>query len=183
MILSLSLSLLLFSSLSLYLSLFLLLSLPNRPSPLPSCPPASRWPWDRPGTENSRGVSCRCCLSLVDVFCLFFLLLLFLLLFFLTRLFFLMVFFRSPLVAGSLPLVWSWTCQPEEDCLFGNRDKKEQDKVNYAVFEKEGGATGVTTLTRMRGCTGLYWTALAYTGLHWTLLDCTGLYWAVLGSN
>ena len=52
LILSLSLFLLMFSSLSLSLSLFLLLSLPNRPSPLPSCPPASRWPWGRPGKQG-----------------------------------------------------------------------------------------------------------------------------------
>ena len=36
---------------------------------------------------------------------------------------------------------------------------KEQDKVNYAVSEREGRVTDVTMLTRMTGCTGIYWTA------------------------
>ena len=35
----------------------------------------------------------------------------------------------------------------------------KQDKVNYAVSEREGRVTDVTMLTRMTGCTGIYWTA------------------------
>ena len=35
----------------------------------------------------------------------------------------------------------------------------QQDKVNYAVSEREGRVTDVTMLTRMTGCTGIYWTA------------------------
>ena len=37
----------------------------------------------------------------------------------------------------------------------------KQDKVNYAVSEREGRVTDVTMLTRMMGCkcTGIYWTA------------------------
>ena len=34
-----------------------------------------------------------------------------------------------------------------------------QDKVNYAVSEKEDRVTGATTLTRMEGCNGMYWDA------------------------
>ena len=49
----------------------------------------------------------------------------------------------------------------------------EQDKVNYAVSQRE--VTDLTTLTRMTGSTGMFWAA---TGLQ---LGCTGLYWAVLG--
>ena len=32
-------------------------------------------------------------------------------------------------------------------------------KVNYAVSEKEDRVTDLTTLTRMTGCTGMYWAA------------------------
>ena len=35
----------------------------------------------------------------------------------------------------------------------------EQDKVNYAVSEREDRVTDLTTLTRMTGCTGMYWAA------------------------
>ena len=35
----------------------------------------------------------------------------------------------------------------------------KQDKVNYAVSEKEERVTDLTTLTRMTGCTGMYWAA------------------------
>ena len=38
-----------------------------------------------------------------------------------------------------------------------------QDKVNYAVSEREERVTDVTTLTRMTGCSGMYW---AGTGLY-----------------
>ena len=34
-------------------------------------------------------------------------------------------------------------------------------------------------LTRMMGCTGMYWAAI---WLYWAVLDCTELYCAVLGS-
>ena len=44
---------------------------------------------------------------------------------------------------------------------------KKQDKVNYAVGEREDGVTGITKFTRMAGCTGLYSTVL---------LSCTGHY-------
>ena len=35
----------------------------------------------------------------------------------------------------------------------------QQDKVNYAVSEREDRVTGATTLTRMAGCNGMYWAA------------------------
>ena len=45
----------------------------------------------------------------------------------------------------------------------------KQDNVNYAVSEREDRETDVTTLTRMTGCTGMYWAA---TGLQ---MGCTEL--------
>ena len=36
---------------------------------------------------------------------------------------------------------------------------QKQDKVNYAVSEREDRVTDLTTLTRMTGCTGMYWAA------------------------
>ena len=39
----------------------------------------------------------------------------------------------------------------------------QQDKVNYAVSEREDRLTDLTTLTRMTGCTGMFWAA---TGLY-----------------
>ena len=39
----------------------------------------------------------------------------------------------------------------------------EQDKVNYAVSEREDRVTDATTLTRMMGCTEMYQAA---TGLY-----------------
>ena len=33
---------------------------------------------------------------------------------------------------------------------------KKQDKVNYAVSERDDRVTGATTLTRMAGCNGMY---------------------------
>ena len=38
-----------------------------------------------------------------------------------------------------------------------------QDKVNYAVSEREDRVTDLTALTRMTGCTGMFYAA---TGLH-----------------
>ena len=35
----------------------------------------------------------------------------------------------------------------------------QQDKVNYAVSEREDRVTDLTTLTRMTGYTGMYWAA------------------------
>ena len=62
----------------------------------------------------------------------------------------------------------------------------KQDKVNYAVSEREDGVMSLTTLTRMTGCAGMYWdvfgsAGLSCTGLYWTVLGSTGLYWVVLG--
>ena len=34
-----------------------------------------------------------------------------------------------------------------------------KDKVNYAVSKREDRVTDLTTLTRMTGCTGMYWAA------------------------
>ena len=34
-----------------------------------------------------------------------------------------------------------------------------QDKVNYAVSEREDRVTGATTITRMVDCNGMYWAA------------------------
>ena len=45
----------------------------------------------------------------------------------------------------------------------------EQDKINYAVSEREDRVTDLTTLTRIKGCTGMYWAA---TGLQ---TGCTEL--------
>ena len=52
-----------------------------------------------------------------------------------------------------------------DDCVHERNDdeKLEQDKVNYAVSEKEYRVTDLTTLTRMAGCTGMFWAA---TGLY-----------------
>ena len=40
------------------------------------------------------------------------------------------------------------------------KKKTEQDKVNYAVSEREVRVTGATTLTRMAGCNGMYWASI-----------------------
>ena len=40
-----------------------------------------------------------------------------------------------------------------------NVSLSEQDKVNYAVSEREDRVTDLTTLTRKTGCTGIYWAA------------------------
>ena len=37
--------------------------------------------------------------------------------------------------------------------------KLKQDKVNYAVSERENRVTGATKLTRMAGCNRIYWPA------------------------
>ena len=47
-----------------------------------------------------------------------------------------------------------------------------QDKVNYAVSEREDRVTGVTTLTRIAGCNGMYWAAAV---LCRAVLGCTGM--------
>ena len=39
---------------------------------------------------------------------------------------------------------------------------KQQDKVNYAVSEREDRVTDMTTLRRMTGCTGMYWALQEY---------------------
>ena len=49
----------------------------------------------------------------------------------------------------------------------------KQDKVNYAVSEGEDRVTGVTTLTRVASCNGMYWAA---TVLCWAVLGCTVLF-------
>ena len=68
------------------------------------------------------------------------------------------------------------------------RRLSKQEEVNYAVSEREDGITGVTTLMRMTGstglqfsCTELFCTVLDCTGLCWAVLGCVGLYWAVMG--
>ena len=50
------------------------------------------------------------------------------------------------------------------DCKCKGR-LQTKDEVNYAVSEREDGVMGVTTLKRMRSCTGLYWAVLDWTGL------------------
>ena len=52
-----------------------------------------------------------------------------------------------------LPISFTW------------ESEKRQDKVNYAVSEREDRVTDLTTLTRMTGCTGLCWAVLGCTGL------------------
>ena len=44
-----------------------------------------------------------------------------------------------------------------------DKDRGKQDKVNYAVSEKEDTVTDVTILTRMMGFTAMHWAA---TGLY-----------------
>ena len=44
---------------------------------------------------------------------------------------------------------------------------------NYAVSEREDRVTDLTTLTRITGCTGMYWAA---NGLYLAPMGCTGLY-------
>ena len=41
--------------------------------------------------------------------------------------------------------------------LHNHHDK--QDKVKYAVSEREDRVTDLTTIIRMTGCTGIYWAA------------------------
>ena len=50
--------------------------------------------------------------------------------------------------------------------------KYEQDKVNYAVSERENRVTDLTTLTMMTGCTGMFWAA---TGLSRAVMHCNGV--------
>ena len=47
--------------------------------------------------------------------------------------------------------------------ILGSKIRLEQDKVNYAVSEREERVTDLTTLTRMTGCIGMFW---AETGLN-----------------
>ena len=61
--------------------------------------------------------------------------------------------------------------------ILRHKHGQEQDKVNYAVSEREDGVTDLTTLRRMTGCTGMYWAVLGsngvldFTRLHWDLID------------
>ena len=48
--------------------------------------------------------------------------------------------------------VFDFMCVPCEQL-------EQQDKVNYAVSEREDRVTGATMLTRMAGCNGMYWAA------------------------
>ena len=41
----------------------------------------------------------------------------------------------------------------------------KQDKVNYAVSEREDRQTDLTTLTRMTGCSGIFWAILSCNGV------------------
>ena len=63
--------------------------------------------------------------------------------------------------------------------------QNEQDKVNYAVSEREDIVTDLTMLTRMTGCTGMFWAATGLywdvLGCNWAVLSCTELFWAVQG--
>ena len=43
--------------------------------------------------------------------------------------------------------------------LLSHKNGIQQDKVNYAVYEREDRVTGATTLTRMAGCNRMYWAA------------------------
>ena len=40
----------------------------------------------------------------------------------------------------------------------------QEDKVNYAVSEREDRVTGATTLMRMAGCNGMYWAVVGCSG-------------------
>ena len=40
-----------------------------------------------------------------------------------------------------------------------NEWNTKQDKVNYAVSDREDMVTGATMLTRMAGCNRMYWAA------------------------
>ena len=46
------------------------------------------------------------------------------------------------------------------DSFLDNRILISQDIENYAVSEREERVTDVTMLTRMTGCTGMYWAAI-----------------------
>ena len=76
-----------------------------------------------------------------------------------------------------------------------DKDRGKQDKVNYAVSEREdrdNGEDDVNEDGRLQrnllgcncaalSCTGLYWNVLGCTGLYWAVLSCFGLCWALLG--
>ena len=47
--------------------------------------------------------------------------------------------------------------------------EEKQEEINFAVSEWEDGVTGVTTL---RGCNGLYWDVL---GRNWAVMDSSRL--------
>ena len=42
---------------------------------------------------------------------------------------------------------------------FGHRKGMKQDKVNYAVSEREHRVADLTMLTRVTGCTVMFWAA------------------------
>ena len=44
-------------------------------------------------------------------------------------------------------------------CADRAQNNKKQDKVNYAVSDREDRVTGATTLTRKAGSNGMYWAA------------------------
>ena len=48
---------------------------------------------------------------------------------------------------------------------------------------REDGVTGVTMLTRMTGCIGLYYGVLGSTELYWISLGFTELHWAAPGCS
>ena len=50
------------------------------------------------------------------------------------------------------------TTDPRVEFIF-NQSYFKQDKVNYAVSEREDRVTGAMTLTRKAGCNGMYWAA------------------------
>ena len=71
----------------------------------------------------------------------------------------------------------------EESCIIwlpslGSRKVTKQDKVNYAVSEREYRVTDLTMLARVTSCTGMLCSGLQLgcTELQWGVIDCTGLY-------
>ena len=63
------------------------------------------------------------------------------------------------------------------DSFLDNRILISQDIENYAVSEREERVTEVALLTRMTGCTGMYWAATGLQlGCNWAVLNCNGVY-------
>ena len=84
----------------------------------------------------------------------------------------LVVRFKAIFTRAQCRRCWGKTLFVEESCIIwlpslGSRKVTKQDKVNYAVYEREYRVTNLTT--RLTGCSRMYWAA---TGLQ---MGCTKL--------